>query len=53
MTGKWFPGRDVQGYYVAFLEFENAVPATIVTTATGTSPPTSWCRGREFPIPRR
>jgi phthalate 4,5-cis-dihydrodiol dehydrogenase len=35
MTGKWFPGRDVEGYYVAFLEFENGVPATIVHNGYG------------------
>jgi phthalate 4,5-cis-dihydrodiol dehydrogenase len=35
MTGKWFPGREVEGYYVAFLEFENGVPATIVHNGYG------------------
>jgi len=35
MTGKWFPGRDVEGYYVAFLEFDNGVPATIVHNGYG------------------
>ena len=35
MTGKWFPGRDIEGYYVAFLEFENGVPATIVHNGYG------------------
>jgi phthalate 4,5-cis-dihydrodiol dehydrogenase len=35
MTGKWFPGRQVEGYYVAFLEFENGVPATIVHNGYG------------------
>jgi len=35
MTGKWFPGRDMEGYYVAFLEFENGVPATIVHNGYG------------------
>jgi phthalate 4,5-cis-dihydrodiol dehydrogenase len=35
MTGKWFPGRQVEGYYVAFLEFENGVPATIMHNGYG------------------
>ena len=35
MTGKWFPGRAVEGYYVAFLEFDNGVPATIVHNGYG------------------
>ena len=35
MTGQWFPGREVEGYYVALLEFENGVPATIVHNGYG------------------
>lgn len=34
-TGQWFPGRPVEGYYVAFMEFETGVPATIVHNGYG------------------
>ena len=33
--GQWFPGRPVEGYYVAFMEFESGVPATIVHNGYG------------------
>lgn len=33
--GRWFPARPIEGYYAAFMEFENGVPATIVHNGYG------------------
>ena len=35
MVGAWMPRRPAPGYYAAFLEFENGVPATIVKNGYG------------------
>jgi phthalate 4,5-cis-dihydrodiol dehydrogenase len=34
-VGQWMPERQVPGYYAAFLEFENGLPATIVYDGYG------------------
>lgn len=34
-TGAWFPGRQVPGYYAAFIEFEDGTPAIIVHDGYG------------------
>ena len=34
-VGPWLPERPIPGYYAAFLEFENGVPATIVHNGYG------------------
>jgi phthalate 4,5-cis-dihydrodiol dehydrogenase len=34
-VGTWMPERTIPGYYAAFLEFENGVPATIVHNGYG------------------
>src|SRR5215470_8015286 len=34
-TGQWFKGRPIPGYYSAFLEFENGVPATLMHNGYG------------------
>ena len=34
-VGAWMPERKIPGYYSAFLEFENGVPATIVHNGYG------------------
>jgi phthalate 4,5-cis-dihydrodiol dehydrogenase len=33
--GRWFEPRPIAGYYTAFMEFENGVPATIVHNGYG------------------
>ena len=35
MVGQWMPERPVAGYYTAYLEFENGVPATIMHNGYG------------------
>ena len=35
VVGAWMPRRPAPGYYAAFLEFENGVPATIVKNGYG------------------
>jgi phthalate 4,5-cis-dihydrodiol dehydrogenase len=35
MTGQWLPQRPAPGYYVAYIEFEDGVPATIVHNGYG------------------
>jgi phthalate 4,5-cis-dihydrodiol dehydrogenase len=35
MTGQWMPERPIAGYYTAYLEFENGIPATIVHNGYG------------------
>jgi phthalate 4,5-cis-dihydrodiol dehydrogenase len=35
MTGQWFSGRPIPGYYAAYLEFENGTPCTIVHNGYG------------------
>ncbi len=34
-TGSWLPGRDAQGYYAAYMEFEDGTPATIIHNGNG------------------
>jgi phthalate 4,5-cis-dihydrodiol dehydrogenase len=34
-TGRWLDARPVPGYYTAFLEFENGIPATIMHNGYG------------------
>jgi phthalate 4,5-cis-dihydrodiol dehydrogenase len=34
-VGAWMPGRPVEGYYSAFLEFEDGTPATLVHNGYG------------------
>ena len=34
-TGQWMPERSVPGFYTAFLEFENGMPATIIYNGYG------------------
>jgi phthalate 4,5-cis-dihydrodiol dehydrogenase len=34
-TGRWLEARPVPGYYTAFLEFENGIPATIMHNGYG------------------
>jgi phthalate 4,5-cis-dihydrodiol dehydrogenase len=34
-VGQWFSARPIPGYYVAFLEFESGLPATIVHNGYG------------------
>jgi phthalate 4,5-cis-dihydrodiol dehydrogenase len=34
-TGQWLPERPIPGYYTAYLEFENGMPATIVHNGYG------------------
>jgi len=52
--GKWFPGsgRDIEGYYSAFIEFEDGTPATIVHNGYGyfsTSELVPWSTNRSGP----
>lgn len=45
MTGQWFRGRPIPGYYSAYLEFEDGTPATLVHNGYGyflTSELVSW-----------
>jgi len=45
MTGQWFRGRPIPGYYAAYLEFEDGTPATLVHNGYGyflTSELVSW-----------
>lgn len=35
MTGQWMPERPGPGYYTAYMEFENGVPATIIHNGYG------------------
>ncbi len=35
MTGEWMPERKIPGFYIAYLEFENGVPATILHNGYG------------------
>lgn len=35
MTGEWMPERPGPGYYAAYMEFENGVPATIIHNGYG------------------
>jgi phthalate 4,5-cis-dihydrodiol dehydrogenase len=35
MTGQWFKGRPIPGYYAAYLEFEDGTPVTIVHNGYG------------------
>ncbi|MSQ26682.1 MAG: Gfo/Idh/MocA family oxidoreductase [Dehalococcoidia bacterium] len=35
MTGNWMPFRDGLGYYAAYLEFENGLPATVIHNGYG------------------
>lgn len=35
MTGQWLPERSAPGYYVAYIEFEDGTPATIVHNGYG------------------
>jgi len=35
MTGQWFAGRPIPGYYAAYLEFEDGTPATVVHNGYG------------------
>jgi phthalate 4,5-cis-dihydrodiol dehydrogenase len=45
MTGQWFGGRPIPGYYAAYLEFEDGTPATLVHNGYGyflTSELVSW-----------
>ena len=34
-TGQWFAGRPIPGYYAAYLEFEDGIPATVVHNGYG------------------
>jgi len=34
-VGQWFRGRPIPGYYAAFMEFEDGVPATLVHNGYG------------------
>jgi len=49
MTGQWFKGRPIPGYYAAYLEFEDGTPATLVHNGYGyflTSELVSWGTNR-------
>jgi phthalate 4,5-cis-dihydrodiol dehydrogenase len=35
MTGQWFPGRPIPGYYTAYIEFEDGTPATLMHNGYG------------------
>ena len=35
MTGQWFSGRPIPGYYCAYLEFEDGTPATMIHNGYG------------------
>ena len=35
MTGQWFSGRPIPGYYSAFMEFEDGTPATLMHNGYG------------------
>lgn len=35
MTGQWFKGRQIPGYYAAYMEFEDGTPATLVHNGYG------------------
>jgi phthalate 4,5-cis-dihydrodiol dehydrogenase len=52
----WMPFRPSPGYYTAFLEFEDGMPATVVKNAYGyfmTTEFVPWAGGTEIPEPNR
>jgi phthalate 4,5-cis-dihydrodiol dehydrogenase len=52
----WMPFRASPGYYSAFLEFEDGLPATVVKNAYGyfmTAEFVPWAGGTEIPEPNR